>query len=437
MNRFLAVFGAVVRRAASAFLVAGFALPAIAQTTITYADWQLAQEGWGKSLRAAIAEFERENPTIKVKTEPVPLAQRDVRFSTAIRAGEGPDVFALDANPVRQYIAEGWVRDLSAFVTGAGGRTFLADFYPNSLVPVTVDGKTYGIPMNTVAMGLVYNKKLFDQAGIATPPKTWEEFREASKKLTRASTGTGPVDRWAFTVVLAPAGFDLRVSSIFRAFGGDFLTPDWKRSALDSPEIKAAFNYILDLILVDKTIPPGVSQVDANGARRMLANQQIAMKIGTTWSFPEVSAMNPQLDGWNVLKIAPLPVRAGSASPIHTTLYQKSLFINKNSKNPDAAWKLVKFLTDASRMERWWDDNAMLSSRRSVNEGYAKIKQSVPASVVASEIQYGAFLPLIPQWPQILDAIRQNLQAAVAGTKSRDQALADAHKEVNAILERK
>ena len=437
MSRSHSLIGALAKLALAALLAGGVTVSAAAETTITYADWQLAQEGWGKSLRAAIAEFEKQNPDIKVRTEPVPLAQRDVRFSTAIRAGEGPDVFALDANPVRQYIAEGWVRDLTPFVTAAGGQSFLGDFYPNSLVPVTVDGKIYGIPMNTVAMGLVYNKKLFDEVGIAVPPKNWDEFREMSKKLTRSSTGSGPVDRWAFTIVLAPAGFDLRVSSIFRSFGGDFLTPDWKRSALDSPEIKAAFNYILDLILVDKVVPPGVSQVDANAARRMLANQQIAMKIGTTWSFPEVSAMNPQLDGWNVLKIAPLPQRAGSTSPIHTTLYQKSLFINKNSKNPDAAWKLVRYLTDAPRMERWWDDNAMLSSRRSVNEGYAKIKQSVPASVVASEIQYGAFLPLIPQWPQILDAIRQNLQAAVAGTKTRDQALADAHKEVNAILERK
>jgi len=176
MNRSFSKVEALAKLALVALLAGGLALPAIAQTTITYADWQLAQEGWGKSLRAAIAEFEKDNPDIKVKAEPVPLAQRDVRFSTAIRAGEGPDVFALDSNPVRQYIAEGWVRDLTPFVTAAGGRSFLADFYPNSLLPVTVDGKTYGIPMNTVAMGLVYNKKLFDEAGITAPPKTWGNF---------------------------------------------------------------------------------------------------------------------------------------------------------------------------------------------------------------------------------------------------------------------
>ena len=421
----------------AALLIGALPMSATAQVTITYSDWQLAQDVWGKSLRTAIAEFEKENPDIKVRTEPVPLAQRDVRFTTAIRAGEGPDVFALDVNPVRQYIAEGWVRDLTPYINAAGGPKFLSDFYPNTLVPVTVDNKVYGVPMNTVAMGLVYNSALFQEAGISGPPKTWDEFRETAKKLTRASTPGGTIDRWAFTVVLAPAGFDLRVSSIFRAFGGDFLTPDWKHSALDTPQIKAAFNFIMDLIQVDKTIPPGVTQVDANGARRMLANRQIAMKIGTTWSFPEVSAMNPQLDGWNVLKIAPLPQVPGSASKARTTLYQKSLFINKNTKHPEAAWKLLKFLTEGPRMERWFDDNSMLSSRRSVNETYAKIKQSVPATVVANEIQYGAFLPLIPQWPQILEAFRQNVQAAATGTKSRDQALADAHREVEAILQRK
>ncbi|RYG13808.1 MAG: extracellular solute-binding protein, partial [Burkholderiales bacterium] len=152
------------------------ASPVFAQVTLTYSDWQLAQEVWGKSLNSVIDSFEKANPSVKVKREPVPLAQRDVKFSTAIRAGEGPDVFALDANPVRQYIAEGWVRDLTPQIQKEGAR-FLSDFYPNSLVPVTVDGKTYGLPMNTVAMTLVYNKKLFAEAGIATPPKTWEEFR--------------------------------------------------------------------------------------------------------------------------------------------------------------------------------------------------------------------------------------------------------------------
>ena len=397
------------------------------EITITYSDWQLAQEGWGKSLRTAISEFEAKNPGIKVVTEPVQLAQRDVRFTTAIRAGQGPDVFALDANPVRQYISEGWVLDLSRFAE-AQDSGFFSDFYDTSLAPVTVNGTVYGVPMNTVAMGLVYNQKKFEAAGLTEPASSWEEFSEHARKLTEGGAG-----QWATTLVLAPAGFDLRVPSIFHSFGASFLTDDWSASALDTPEMKAAFTYVVDLIK-SGAVPPGVTQVDANGARRLLANGQIAMAIGTTWTIPEVSTMNPDLDGWNVLRIAPLPTQGGREISPHTTLYQKSLFINANTKHPEASWALVNFLTERAQMERWFDDNNMLSSRRSVNENYGPIQESPFASVVSREIQHGTFLPLIPEWPRILDTFRQNLQDAVTGTKSAEQALADTHRETNAIL---
>jgi len=408
-------------------LLAGAAPARAEDITLTYSDWQLAQTVWGRSLQEAFTEFQAENPGIKIRTEPVPLAQRDVRFTTAIRAGRGPDVFALDANPVRQYVAEGWVRDLTSYIAKEGPE-YLKDFYPKTLEPVTVGGKTWGIPKNTVAMVMVYNERLYKQAGIAAPPATWEEFREVAAKLTGK-------DRWAFTLVLAPAGFDLRVSSVFRSFGADFLTPDWKHSAVNTPEMRKAFNYVLDMI-ASGVVPPGVAQVDANGARRLLANEQIAMAIDSTWTLPEVSDMNPKLDGWNVLKMAPIPVPAGTNPKVRTTLYEKSLFINKNTPHPDAAWKLIKFMTDDKRMRKWFDDNAMLSTRISVNQGYDKIAKADYANLVAGQIAEGDFLPLIPEWPEIQETFRQNLQAAVAGTKTRDQALTDAHTAIEAILAR-
>ena len=63
-----------------------------ADVTLSYSDWQLAQDIWGRSLREAIAKFEGLNPGIKVNPEPVALGQRDVKFTTAIRGGKGPDL---------------------------------------------------------------------------------------------------------------------------------------------------------------------------------------------------------------------------------------------------------------------------------------------------------------------------------------------------------
>lgn len=417
-------------------LVAGAPAGRAADITISYSDWQLAQDIWGKSLRDAIAEFEKQNPGIKVATEPVALGQRDVKYSTAIRGGKGPDVFALDANPVKQYIKEGWVKELTPFIEKEGGKKWLEDFFPVTLRPVTEQGKTYGVPKNTVAMVIVYNKQMFQEAGVK-PPKTWNDFREVSRKLTKATTPGGPIDQWGVTLVMAQASFDLRFSVVLRGFGGDFLTPDGKHSALNTLEAKQAFTFIVDMINSDKSMPPGVTQVDCNAARRLLANKKIAMKIGTMWSMAEVSGMNPALDGWNVLDMTPIPQKEGVSKKVRSTLYQKSLFMNPNTPHAEAAWKLIKFLTDKKQMERWFDDNNMLSSRKSVNAQYAPIKQSRFAAVVIPEIERADFLPLIPQWPEILETFRQALQAAVAGTKPAEKALADAHNQIESILARK
>ena len=417
------------------FAPGAFLSIAAADVTISYSDWQLAQDIWGRSLREAIGEFERLNPGIKVNPEPVALGQRDVKFTTAIRGGRGPDVFALDANPVKQYIKNGWVKDLTPFIEKEGGKDWLSDFYPVTLMPVTEGDHVYGVPKNVVAMVLVYNSELFGKAGIADPPKTWNEFRETCKKLTLSTKSGGPIDQWGATIVMAKACFDLRFSVVLRGFGGDFLTPDWKHSALNSPEAKQAFNFVVDLILKDKTMPPGVAQVDCNGARRLLAHKKVAMIFGTMWTITEVSGMNPDLHGWKVLEMTPVPQKDGTSSKIRSTLYQKSIFMNPNTKQPEAAWKLIKFLTDKKQMEKWFVDNNMLSCRQSVNEGFGPILQSKYAAVVTKEIEtHAAFLPLIPQWPECLEAFRQNLQEAVAKTKTPEQALMDAHSQIESIL---
>lgn len=431
------MFSLLIILLAALFIPHGNFSAEAADVTLSYSDWQLAQDIWGRSLREAIAKFEGLNPGIKVNPEPVALGQRDVKFTTAIRGGKGPDVFALDANPVKQYIKEGWVKDLTPFIEKEGGKEWLADFYPASLMPVTENGKTYGVPKNVVAMVLVYNSKIFKDAGIPNPPKTWKEFREIAKKLTMDTDGDGKVDQWGVTLVLAKACFDLRFSVVLRGHGGDFLTKDWKHSNLNTPEAKKAFNMVVDMILKDKSMPPGVAQVDCNGARRLMAHKKVGMIFGTMWTITEVAGMNPDLHGWKVLEMAPVPQLEGSASKIRSTLYQKSLFMNPNTKHPEAAWKLLKFLTDKRQMEKWFVDNNMLSCRRSVNDGFGPILQSKYAAIVTEEIdKHAAFLPLMPKWPECLETFRQSLQAAVAGQKPAEQALMDAHNQIETILGR-
>ena len=403
------------------------------QVTLTYGDWQAAQKAWNASLTEALAEFESRNPDIKVVLEPVALAQRDVKYTTAIRGGRGPDVFALDAPPSKQYIENGWVRDLSDFV-GKQPSGWLESFYPRTLDVVRKDGKYYGVPVNVIAILFAYNERLFREAGVAQPPKTWSEFRAAAKKLTRSSSGAA-IDRWATTVPIGPGCFDLRWTAFMRSFGANVLSDDWSRSALNSREALEALKFFVAMVKEDKTIPPGVAQVDCNGARQLVATNTVAMVLESIWLNAILKEIDPNYPDADI-KYMPLPVRDGAVPSVRTTLYQKSLYINPHSKHPEAAWKLISFLTEKKQMERWFKDNQNLSAIRAINEESKIIASDPGAKILSAEIAHADFVPLVPQWPEISETVRKAVQDSVAGTATPEQALAKAHERVEAILGR-
>ena len=173
--------------------------------------------------------------------------------------------------------------------------------------------RAFGLSVGTVLIliaafalwrGRVMTAELLAAAGIKQAPKTWAEYREAAKKMTLATKPGGPVDQWGSLLVLAPAGFDLRFLVVLRGFGGDFLTPDNKHSMLNSPEAKAAFKYALDMIHDDKSMPPGVSQIDANGGRQLVASRKVAMAFEGLFTVPIIDNMNPKLDAWRATYLA-------------------------------------------------------------------------------------------------------------------------------------
>jgi multiple sugar transport system substrate-binding protein len=416
-------------------VTAGRTPAAAQQITLTSQSWHLAEEPWATSIKQAFAEFEKENPDIKINSQPISLSQRDAALTTAIRAGHGPDLFLLDAAAVPRYIQEGWVKDLSGLMKADGGaKKFMSDFYPSARDVVTKNGKVYGIPHNISAMVLVYNKQMFADAGIAAPPKTWDEFRADAKKLTKATKPGGPIDQWGTALVVQPAGFDLRTSVILRGFGGAFLTPDNKHSALDSKEALQALKFIVGMVRDDKTMPPGVTQVDTNRARELMAQKKIGMLIGTTWTPTILHAINPDFDSAKLVGMAPIPHAKGEKPAVQSVLYLDALFMNPNTKHAEAAWKLLKFMTDDKRMQKWFLDNTMMSARKSVNETFGPIKNNEYAAAVRAEIPYAALLPAVPQCPQISTSFRQNLQAALDGSKTPEQALTDANTKVNSVL---
>jgi multiple sugar transport system substrate-binding protein len=413
-------------------LIIGFSNFTKAQEKVTlrFSDWHLTESPWDKTLADAMALFEQRNPNIKVALEPVSYKDKETKYTVEIAAGKGPDVFHVHAFSLPMFFAKGFAKDLTPFIEREGGAKFLEPWYPICINLVNYKGKVHAMPGDYMSMVLIYNTELFKEAGLdpKKPPKTWEEFLEYNKKLTKTP------DRWGFGVVGAKdPGFELRFSPFIWTFGADYLTPDYKKSTLNTKEAKEAFKFFIELYTKYKVMPPGVTSMNAQDVRTNLAHRKIAMLIGSGWTAPIVNSINPELKAFDVLAAAPLPEKKKKV----TTIWLSSWVMNPNTKHPKEAWELLKFITSKEMELNWFVKNRVTSSRKDVSSVAPEILNDKFASVIASQLPYGKVVPQIPQWPEIMDTITTAVQEAMTEMKTPEKALSDAHERINGILARK
>ena len=233
--------------------------------TLRVSNWHLAEPHWEKTIKAAIPLFEKENPDIKVNLEVVSYAEKEAKYATEIQAGAGPDLIHLAGYSIRNFVESGYLLDVTPFIQKEPAG-FLDQWYPHLVELFKYQDKQYGLPSDYMAMILAYDKKLFTEAGLDPnkPPKTWDEFLDYAKKMTRDRKGSGKIDTWGFgTVGTIDPGWELRFSPVLLTHGAAYVTPDNKCSALNTPEAKEAFKFWVGLVTDAKVVPPGVTSQGA------------------------------------------------------------------------------------------------------------------------------------------------------------------------------
>src|SRR3954454_5168055 len=139
-------------------------------------------------LRDAIARFTKQTG-VNVNFKVIPWSDLFTNITTAVTSGKGPDVLNIGNTWSATLQSTGAFEPFEGGTLNAvGGKDkFLQTSWSASGAP----GKTpTSVPLYGLSYGLIYNKKLFKEAGIATPPKTWSEFVADAKKLTK------PPDQW-------------------------------------------------------------------------------------------------------------------------------------------------------------------------------------------------------------------------------------------------
>jgi multiple sugar transport system substrate-binding protein len=404
-----------------------------AQTvTISYSDWHLAEKQWGASLRESVKTFESKHPNIKVDAQPVSLAERNAKYVTAFEGGLGPDVYHVDDNATALFIDKGYTYDVTPLLTKEG-KAYKDQFFDAGWELLRRGQSFYGLPNNIAAMVLNYNQQMFKDAGLdpEKPPKTWDEFREYAKKLTRDTKKDGRIDQWGAGFVFGKASFHLRFTSILYSMGGRYLSEDYKKALANSAEVLKAMQVLVDMQNVDKSFPPGIVNAGAQDVRVLMANRKIAMMVESIWTNPILDSINADFKAAQTMRVAAMPGKPA------TCAFASSWLMNKNTKNAAAAWEFMKFMSSKEREEKDWDDNTMLPARKDVATQYKPLITNPFAKVVASQIPNSTFVPQIKEWPEIEDIFRASVQSALTKEMGVKEAMDKAQQQIQEILDKR
>lgn len=312
------------------------------------------------AIPAIIAEFEKQNPDIKVNIEMLPT--KNLLEVVEVRLGSGekvPDVFFVDAPMVTAYSVKQYLEPLAKYFT----EEELAQYVDVCREYCTVDDVLYAIPFVNSSQVLYYNTRMFDEAGIPHLSKdpadrlTWEEVVEIAKKLTIDEDGDGNPE--VFGLGIAQISRPFQMLTMPESLGGQPIGDDGTvTGVLTTDAWIQACQFIQDLFNTWNVSPKGVSASD------MLAyfvSERVAMLIGPDYNYLSYS----QTDGmtWDY---APYPYFADGVPVTPTGSW--SLGINSNSDHKDAAAKLIRFLTLNPVCIEWFKMDGHLPSNKTTLE---------------------------------------------------------------------
>ncbi|WP_053365183.1 ABC transporter substrate-binding protein [Bacillus sp. FJAT-27245] len=377
---------------------------------------QVTLAGWGgnpteeKLLKQVIEDFESKHKDIKVKYEVISEQYMDV-IKTRLIGGEGPDVFYLDAFEAPALIETGVLEPLDEYVTD----DFDVDDFEKPLAEAFIqDGKTYGFPKDYSTLALFYNKKMLSDAGVEVP-KTFEEFREAAKKLTKDGV-------YGFGVAPELA----RMFWLGESTGGDIVKED--KANFASQEVVSALQPVIDMHNVDKSaIEP--KEVGTNWGGEIFGQGKAAMVIEGNWAIPFLADTFPDIE----YGTAELPTVNGKHS---TMAYSVAYVMNAASEKKEASWKLISYLTGKEGMETWTSKGYALPTRKSVAEKLGYDKDELRAALVAGA-SYATVWSEGTNLPIIMNNFNNQFLSAFLGKRPLDEALKEAEKQANSEIDSK
>jgi multiple sugar transport system substrate-binding protein len=308
------------------------------------------------------------------------------------------------------------------------------------------EGDWYGIGSCWVAPHFYYNKDLFDELGVDPPSNDpeeaweWDHFLEVARQLTVDTSGNHPgdagfdpdsTDRWG---VNWPTWW-IPLHAAVQSNGADWVDPETQKIALDKPAAMEALQAIADLTHVHHVMPSAQSMeaLGMEGAQ-LLETKKVALVCDGSWALSWLW----EIEGTLGTAVLPKMTRPGTDMQAHLVT------IVQETENPDAAWKLIRFLASHWYQERYCRSGLWLPSQSTLMTDESIASWCVPPEhpegyeLIVTEYtpKYGHYLTMPVGYVKAVETTLQPVFDQIfAGMAQAKDVLPEAVADANKVME--
>ncbi len=374
-------------------------------------------------INGVIADFEEQNPNIKVKWVDIPWADMEKKILAAVASETAPDVANLNPQFASKLAELDALVDMDKMVDEETKNKYFEGVWNSN----TFDGKTFGIPWYLSSQVTMYNTDIFKAAGLdpENPPKTFDELKEVAKTI-KEETG-----KYAFYPPLDAS----HLLETLVMMDVKLTNEDMTKAAFNTPEGVEAFKFFVDLYQND-LIPREVLTEGHGKAIDMYQAGQIAILASGPQFLEKVKENAP-----DILEATKSSEQiTGSSGKKNTSAM--NLVVPEQSKYKEEAVKFSLFITNAENQVEFDKIVPILPSIESaLDDPYFKELPENPTPideariVSASQLKESEVLvPPMENYEDLKTSINQALHAAMLGKMSPEEAVEQAEGKWNEIL---
>ncbi|MGL5807083.1 MAG: ABC transporter substrate-binding protein [Xenococcaceae cyanobacterium] len=398
--------------------------PALTQqpTTVTVLIQALEATQW----QPLIEEFNRINRDIKLKVIEAPNASNAVEdlYTSSFLLGNSPyDLVYMDIVWVPKFAAAGWLLPLDDRIN----KQELGEYLKGDINGGIYQNELYRIPLRSDAGMLYYRKDLLEKAGYQ-PPNTYEELIQISQSMQKQKLAD-----WGYVWQGKQyEGMAAMFAEILKGSGGFWIDPKTEEVGLDRPEAIGGIDFLRSTI-EKKISPAGV--ITYSEPETLSLYQSGNAVFLRSWPYVFGAASEPESAIAGKFGIKPMVHAKGQTSGACQGGW--GLGISATSKHPDAAWKVIEFMSSEAAQRKFVLATGYLPSRRVLFNDPQIVSKYSHYPELLEVVEKSVLRPPIAQYAQASDILQRYLSAALTNKMTPEAAMKAAATETRTLLGRK